>query len=80
MCFSSYHLQETQLPPMPATNHQEVGFFLPLFKCAQNRHLQVNLFSQLPWELMEMEGRGEMFRSKYLVTLEVPEVLQGPCR
>jgi len=61
-CFSSQHLQETQLPPMTATNPQELGFLLPLFRCAQSRHLYVSV--------IEMEGRCEVFRCKYLVTIE----------
>ena len=56
----------TQLPPMPATNPQEVGFLLPQFRCAPNKHLHVSSSSQLPCSSMERDAGSEVQMSGYI--------------
>ena len=80
LCFYLWHLKDTQLPPVHTTKPQEVGFLLPVFRWAQNRHLHMSSFSQVPSELMEMEGRSQVFRRNFLVTFELPEVVQDTCK
>lgn len=70
----------TQLPLTYVTNPQEAGFLLAQFRSAHNSHLRVRSLFQLPCQLIEMEGRSELFRSKHLVVCEVREVVKDMCR